>query len=147
MMLTIRKNLLLVICFLAMTLCACSGNTSSTTLNLDNFHGKWVFINYWASWCESCKLEIPELNAFSKKHSRNVVFFGVNYDGLKGHALKQAMMQAHITFTVLTTDPDESLKLGPINAVPTTFVFDPNGNLVDTLLGPQSQIALEKIIK
>lgn len=142
----IKSSLLSIIFFAAFFLSACSDNTSSE-LNLEKFHGKWVFINYWASWCESCKLEIPELNAFAKKHAGNVVFFGVNYDGLEGSALKRAIAQSHITFTVLTDDPKESLKLGPVNAVPTTFVFDPQGNLVDTLLGPQSQTSLEKIIK
>lgn len=142
----IKSSLFAIIFFSAMILSACSDNTSSE-LNLGKFHGRWVFINYWASWCESCKLEIPELNAFAKKHSSDVVFLGVNYDGLEGSALKRAIEQAHIEFTVLTSDPHDTLKLGPVNAVPTTFVFDPQGNLADTLLGPQSQTNLEKIIK
>lgn len=147
-MFKIIKTLLLSTIFLvSLLLCACSGNTPPTSFNLQQFHGKWVFINYWASWCESCKLEIPELNAFSKKHANNVTFFGVNYDGLQGDQLNKAIAQVHIHFTVLKTDPAPSLKLGQIDVVPMTFVFNPNGKLVDTLLGPQSQISLEKIIK
>ena len=140
----LKQLLVLAVALLPLMLCACSDNN---TLDLEKYHGKWVFINYWATWCESCKLEIPELNAFAKSHPNTVVFFGVNYDGLKSTALRQAIAQAHITFSILKTDPADALKLGAVNVVPTTFVFGPNGYFVTTLIGPQSQMSLDKIIR
>ena len=125
-------------------LCACSGHTSS--FHIAKYRNKWVFINYWATWCESCKLEIPALNAFAKQHSKNVVVLGVNYDNLQGDALKQAIQKMHITFKVLKADPGECLKLETVNVVPTTFVFAPQGHWVATLVGPQNQHSLTKII-
>ena len=140
----LRRFLSALVIALSLVLCACSG---STPLDIEKYHGKWVFINYWATWCESCKLEIPELNAFAKSHPNTVIFFGVNYDGLKSNALRQAIAAAHFTFPVLKTDPAATLKLGAVNVVPTTFVFDPNGYFVTTLVGPQSQMSLDKIIR
>jgi thiol-disulfide isomerase/thioredoxin len=109
--------------------------------------GKWVFINYWASWCQSCIDEIPELNNFYNKNKHNdVAVFAVNYDALPTVTQKQLIRQFGIKYPSLKKDPAFVLKLGHIRAVPVTFVFNPKGELTDTLYGGQTMASLKEVL-
>jgi peroxiredoxin len=108
--------------------------------------GKWVLINYWAEWCQTCLDEIPELNRFYETHQqKDIVLFGVNYDN---QALFEQQRQAHrfnISYPNLQ-DPARDLRLGDISGVPVTFIFNPEGALVKTLYGGQSAKNLDDTI-
>lgn len=110
--------------------------------------GQWVFINYWASWCQPCLEEIPELNQFYQAHKKDkqVQLFAVNYDGLPVAAQKQLINQLGISYPSLSNNPARFLKLGDITGVPVTFVFNPKGELSQTLYGPQSADFLQQLI-
>lgn len=146
------KNIILLTVIIFITV-ACSKHTK--TVFTDNqghqivfsaLHGKWVFINYWATWCTACMAEIPELNKFYQTHQNRVIVLGVNYDSLNPSALNNAITQFRIIFPVLTTDPAKILHLSNAGVVPTTYVFNPQGNLVKILLGPQTKNKLDDII-
>ena len=101
--------------------------------------GKWVLINYWASWCQSCLEEIPELNRFYEQNKhKNIALFAVNYDALPPELQHQLVKQYHIQYPALLRDPADALHLGEIQAVPVTFIFNPAGKLSNTLYGKQS---------
>lgn len=108
--------------------------------------GKWVFINYWATWCHSCMAEIPQLNQFYLAHKDRVVVLGVNYDTLDLTALNNAIEKLKINFPVLTKNPADTLKLSDTGVVPTTYVINPQGHVIKTLLGPQTLANLDSII-
>ncbi|KTD14942.1 TlpA family protein disulfide reductase [Legionella israelensis] len=108
--------------------------------------GQWVFINYWASWCESCIGEIPALNQFAKENKKRATVFAVNYDALPTTQQLSLVRQYNILYPSLQNDPAKELKLGDIRGVPVTFVFDPQGRLVETLYGPQSVNSLNRIL-
>ncbi|QBR83042.1 TlpA family protein disulfide reductase [Legionella israelensis] len=108
--------------------------------------GQWVFINYWASWCESCIGEIPALNQFAKENKKRATVFAVNYDALPANQQLSLVRQYNILYPSLQNDPAKELKLGDIRGVPVTFVFDPQGRLVETLYGPQSVNSLNQIL-
>lgn len=115
---------------------------------LSSLKGKWVVINYWASWCHPCKKEIPELNAFYQAYKdHDVVLFGVNYDGLSKDELPKVIQEAHISYPNLLVDPAQSLQLGNIPGIPATYVFSPQGVLQERLLGEQTQASLKKALK
>ncbi|RUQ91041.1 TlpA family protein disulfide reductase [Legionella septentrionalis] len=110
-------------------------------------NGKWVFINYWASWCQPCIEEIPELNEFYERYKNdNVVIFGVNYEALPVAEQKQLVKEYDIRYPALTNDPATLLKLGDIRGVPVTFVFNPQGELSGTLYGGQTSRSLSQIV-
>jgi thiol-disulfide isomerase/thioredoxin len=115
--------------------------------SFSNWRGKWVLINYWALWCEPCRGEIPELNAFYNQHQQqNVLVMGVNYDGVKGNVLKNQAEKMAIHFPVLTQDPAKALGLNQPDVLPITYIMNPEGKLVRKLLGPQTQLSLQKAI-
>jgi thiol-disulfide isomerase/thioredoxin len=104
--------------------------------NLDEFRGHWLVINYWAIWCKPCIQEIPELNALDELPGVSVL--GVNYDGASGDELAQQRDTLGIAFPVLDSDPAAQLGVPRPQVLPTTLVIDPDGNLQNTLLGPQT---------
>lgn len=121
---------------------------SGGELPFSSLHGKWVFINYWASWCQPCLNEIPELNSFYDRHkNENIAIFGVNFDAQTVNIQKKLIAEFGLHYPSLGQDPAESLSLGDIRGVPVTFVFDPEGRLRQTLYGEQTAEGLDKLTK
>lgn len=104
--------------------------------------GKWLLINYWAEWCKPCIEEMPELHRFQQEQRERAVLFTVNYDGVQGQSLQQQIKKIGIELPVLLQDPATTLKFARPDALPTTFVFDPEGVLRHTLHGPQTAATL-----
>jgi len=133
----------LILSFLFFTLSANANNSlqdlSGREISFADLKGKWVFINYWASWCETCLLEIPELNRFYEENkNKNIEVFAVNFDALPVNKIKRLIKKYDIRYPSLKNDPREFLNLGDITGVPVTFVFNPEGQLTDALYGGQS---------
>lgn len=113
-------------------------NLNGQNTAFSSLQGKWVFINYWASWCEPCLAEITELNRFYQQNKHDVAMFAVNYDMVSAQEQKKLVKQFNIQYPALRQDPAKNLKLGHIKAVPVTFVFNPQGKLTKTLYGEQT---------
>lgn len=109
--------------------------------------GKWVLINYWAGWCQSCVDEIPELNRFYQNHKKDpVALFAVNFDDLSLFEQQNLIRKYNISYPTLLNDPAGNLSLGDITGVPVTFIFNPKGKLVKTLFGGQTAETLDEVI-
>lgn len=109
--------------------------------------GRWVFINYWASWCQPCLDEIAELNRFYKDKKNRVALFAVNYDMLPLAQQMDLIRKYNIRYPSLQEDPANQLNLGAIAGVPATFVFNPAGKLSQTLYGEQTLLSLNKVLE
>jgi thiol-disulfide isomerase/thioredoxin len=109
--------------------------------------GQWIVINYWATWCKPCVEEIPELNHFASEREGEVVLFGVDFDQNSGQQLQEGIEKLGIEFPVLITDPTIPLGFTRPTVLPTTLVFDPDGKLHKTLLGPQTETSLQQAIE
>lgn len=141
---------------IAFTLCLCTllnacGKADYHTADGASGHfadlrGKWLLINYWAQWCKPCIEEIPELNRFHKEFSARATVLAVNYDNAQGEQLLQQIKQLHIELPVLQQDPSTQLGYPLPEVLPTTFVFNPEGKLTATLIGPQTVESLTAAI-
>lgn len=120
-------------------LAACSPGTPSAPegLKLEDYSGRWLVINYWAKWCKPCIKEIPELNALDAKYPQ-VAVLGVNYDGVSGEALAEQMAELNIAFPVLAQEPSALLGIELPSVLPSTYIVNPEGKLVHSLVGPQT---------
>ena len=131
-------------CGLVLSLAACEPKGGAEPpATLQDLNGQWVVINYWAQWCKPCIEEIPQLNTLDQEYAE-VTVLGVNYDGATGEELEQQRQQLGVAFASLQEDPAEQLgKPRPV-VLPTTFIVNPEGDLVETLIGPQTLESLEQ---
>ena len=125
-----------------LSLLACSRQEATApNLELEALRGQWVVINYWAIWCKPCIVEIPQLNALDTQYPQ-VTVLGVNYDGTSGAELEQQKQKLGMAFASLALDPAKQLGIPRPSVLPTTLILDPAGQLVTTLLGPQTLASL-----
>ncbi|WP_313739534.1 TlpA disulfide reductase family protein [Pseudomonas sp. MLB6B] len=118
------------------------------TVKTEQLDGHWLVLNYWAEWCGPCRTEVPELNAAAKQwQAQNVKVVGVNFDGLQGADLKEAVNALGIEFTVLAQDPAERYELPRSEALPVTYIIDDKGKVREQLLGEQTLEGLQDKLK
>jgi thiol-disulfide isomerase/thioredoxin len=109
--------------------------------------GQWVVINYWAEWCKPCRVEIPELNRLHRDGAESgVVVLGVNFDGVTGDRLQQLIDEFDIEFPVLLDDPGARWGQERPSILPATLIVDPDGNLHEVLVGPQTFESLSEAV-
>ncbi len=115
---------------------------------LSDFRGKWVVVNYWATWCPPCVEEMPELVFFHDKHQADkAVVLGINMEDAPLDKVRDFIDEQMITYPVLLTEPMRRGPLGPIPALPTTFIVSPEGKVVHRKIGQVDVAYLERIIR
>lgn len=135
-------KILFYFCFL-LTLIACTRQEGATPeADLQALRGQWVVINYWAQWCKPCIEEIPHLNSLDSSYDQ-VTVLGVNYDGAEGAELEQQRQALGVEFASVS-DPAAQLGTPRPVALPTTLVLNPQGEVVATLVGPQTLESLAR---
>lgn len=98
-------------------------------LRLAEQRGQVVMVNFWATWCAPCKLEMPHLNAlYDKYRSTGFVLLGVNVDDDPAKAVAEAARMG-IKFPVLLDTAKTVSKAYALNAMPTTVVIDRDGKV------------------
>jgi thiol-disulfide isomerase/thioredoxin len=117
------------------------------THRLSDYRGKWVVVNYWATWCPPCVEEMPELVNFHERHKDNdAVVIGVNMEqGAPPEDIAGFVEQFLVSYPVLLSEP-EMTALGPIAGLPTTFLVSPEGQVVAHKLGMVTAEGIESFI-
>lgn len=113
---------------------------------LSDYRGQWVVANYWATWCAPCRKEIPDFSSLHDDRD-DVVVLGLAYEDAEPAAFISFLEKHPASYPILLTDtfnPPESL--GAPLALPTTFLVNPEGEMVQTFVGPIKRIDLEDAI-
>ena len=103
-------------------------------VRLTDFRGQWVIINFWATWCTPCLLEMPELESFHQAQRGRAVVVGVNFEELAPGKIRPFVKRLGITFTIALSD-GKPVPGFPLKGLPTTFLVSPAGTLADSHLG------------
>ncbi len=103
-------------------------------VRLADFRSRWVIVNFWATWCTPCLLEMPELQAFHEHHHERATVVGVNFEDIAPSEIRAFVERLAITFPVALSG-GEPLPGFELKGLPTTFLISPAGELVDTHLG------------
>ena len=115
--------------------------------SLDQYKGKWIIVNYWATWCGTCMKELPELIDFYEiNKDNNAVVIGINFEEINKDKLREFVTKKSIPYTVLSSEPVKNTPLGPVPALPTTYIVDPQGNVVAGSMGIVTRKDLENYI-
>jgi YD repeat-containing protein len=106
--------------------------------------GKVVVVNFWATWCPPCKKEIPAFNrVYTAYKDKGVVFLGVLHDTTVDDAgLLNFMSDNEFTYPVVKADADILSAYHYPNGLPTTFIYDTQGRIVEEHRGPMSEADL-----
>nr|WP_284048152.1 TlpA disulfide reductase family protein [Marinobacter sp. ATCH36] len=115
-----------------------------TVLQWESLRGHWVLVNYWAEWCKPCLEEIPELNDLDR--SPTIVVLGVNFDDVQGQDLVDLGRKMGIEYGMLAEDPGPKFGWKTPVGLPATFVVNPEGELVETRFGPQTEEDIQELI-
>jgi thiol-disulfide isomerase/thioredoxin len=122
-------------------------DVEGVTHKLSDYRGKWVLVNYWATWCPPCLEEIPELVHFHEDHKDNdAIVIGINFEKIELKKLKQFIDENFVVYPVLLSKPAPDSPLGPIPGLPTSFLVSPEGELVAKTVGPVTVQSIEKFI-
>ena len=118
------------------------------TYELVQSKGKVVIVNFWATWCGPCRKEIPDFIELYKKYKdQGVEIVGVALDKDGWEKVNPFVKQNNINYPVVLDNGTVAATFGKIQFIPTTFIIDPNGNIVDEHTGVMTKAMLEAKIK
>ena len=114
---------------------------------LQDYRGKWVLVNFWATWCPPCLEEIPDLVALHEAHkNKDLVVIGIALDSPR-ESVVEFVAKKKISYPVVFGDYDLAGQIGEVEALPTSYLFDPAGKLVSYQQGVVTKASVESYIK
>jgi cytochrome c-type biogenesis protein len=117
------------------------------TVKLSDYKGKVVFLNFWATWCPSCREEMPELNKASQDLAKrkDAVLLEVNLtDGVRETTdkVKEYLNKNKFSMHVLLDTEGKAANDYAITSIPTTFIINRQGQIYDYIVGPTNEDVL-----
>jgi len=107
------------------------------TVSLSDFRGKVVFLNFWATWCAACVVEMPSMDKLHHRFKdKDFVMIAINLQE-SDIQVKAFFKKMKLSFTALLDSNGEVATGLAVNALPTTFVLDKKGRIVGAAIGPR----------
>jgi thiol-disulfide isomerase/thioredoxin len=104
-------------------------------LNLEASRGKVILLNFWATWCGPCREEIPELVALQNRYKDRLQIIGLVVDDDDEKEIRSVIESKGINYPVALADPETRFAYGGIAALPTVFVINAEGRVVQKHVG------------
>jgi thiol-disulfide isomerase/thioredoxin len=123
-------------------------DTAGKQHRLSQYKGKWVFVNYWATWCPPCLEEVPDLVAlYDSRKNKDVVVIGVVFDFDSEKEVFDYVDDMLMSYPIVLGDDQVKAQIGSADALPTTYVYNPRGELVKIKRGLVTKQYLESLMK
>ena len=130
-------------------------NTNDLKSIFDEVKGSVLFINVWATWCEPCREEFPELVKLSNNYKNKIHFIGISVDDASDLSEKvipflKSQNASFKNYLLKVKEPEDFINM--LNkdwsgAIPATFIYDKGGKQIEVLIGKQSYEEFESAIK
>lgn len=121
-------------------------DTAGKSHSLAGYKGKWVLVNYWATWCPPCLEEIPDLIALHENKKNNLVVIGVALDYRNKQQVTDFAEGLLVTYPIVLGNPQIVNQIGPVQGLPTTYLYNPDGKMVAQQVGAITRQAVESYI-
>jgi thiol-disulfide isomerase/thioredoxin len=117
-------------------------------VHLSDFRGKAVLLNFWATWCEPCKIEMPWFVELQKQYGpEGLAIVGVAMDDSSKEAIAKFAKDMGVNYPVLLGKESVGDQFGGIPYLPVSFYIDRNGQIVDQVAGLKGRGEIEDYIK
>jgi len=113
-------------------------------LEMSDLRGKVVLVNFWATWCGPCREEIPYLARLTERYPEHLVVIGVSEDAGGVEMVQSFADQYGVNYPIVMSTPEIKRAFPGVFALPTSFVVDPDGEIVQTHVGLISPVILEQ---
>lgn len=122
-------------------------DTAGIQHQLSDYKGKWVLVNYWATWCPPCLEEVPDLvNLYDRRRKKDLMVIGVIFDFKNQKEVSDYVDDMLMSYPIVLGDDAVTAQIGTAEVMPTTFIYNPKGELVKIKRGLISKQYIEKII-
>jgi peroxiredoxin len=116
-------------------------------IRLSDYRGKWVLVNFWATWCPPCLEELPDLARLHQAHKdRDLVVIGVAMDEASLDRVAAFIDRHHIPYPVALGDAAQAGQVGKVDVLPTSYLYDPEGRLRSYQQGAITRDSVETYI-
>ena len=122
-------------------------DTKGNTFTEKNTRGKYLVVNFWATWCSPCLKEIPAFVEFYKENSEHVEILGLDFEPVNIELINEFVERFSINYPLILythINDSEYTKFGEIVGMPTTLIYSPDGELLQTFMG---EITIEDLKK
>lgn len=146
------KRVLLLLCFVVLSGTAYGQGFSLTdthgkTHHLADYKGKWVLVNFWATWCPPCLRELPDLVALYDAHrNKDLEVIGIAMEYQSADYVKQFADSMMVSYPIVLGNERIASQFGTIQGLPTTYLFNPKGEMVAYNVGALTRQAVESYI-
>jgi thiol-disulfide isomerase/thioredoxin len=145
------KRVLLAFCLVVLSAGAVAGGFSlkdskGKVHNLSDYKGKWVLVNFWATWCPPCLDEIPDLIALHEQKNSKVAVIGVAMDYQNSKQVIEFADSMFISYPIVLGNQKMAAQIGPVEGLPTTYLYNPQGKMVAQNVGAVTRAAIENFI-
>lgn len=117
-------------------------------VRLSDHRGQVVILDFWATWCGPCRMEIPGfVDLFKKYHDQGLQIIGISLDKDGWNAVKPFMKQNDMNYPVVLGNQQVVMSYGGIRGIPTTFIINRNGEVVDKIVGYRPESYFENAVR
>jgi thiol-disulfide isomerase/thioredoxin len=104
-------------------------------ISLASLRGKVTIVNFWATWCPPCRAEIPDLIALQAKYRDRLQVIGISQDEAGVEVVKRFATEHDINYPIVMASPELDKLFPGVSALPTSFVIDRDGRIVQKHVG------------
>jgi peroxiredoxin len=118
------------------------------THRLSDYRGKWVLVNYWATWCPPCLDEIPELTSLhNAHHDKDLLVIGIAIESGSRSKVADFVAAHRMSYPIVMGDRTVTAQIGEVDALPVSYLYNPQGDLVSFQTGEVTRASVETYIR